>query len=242
VDPQELMDELCGRATGVCGGRAGSMNVVDLARGLIGCFGIVGGSIAAATGAALAFQQRGVDNVAVAFFGDGASNQAYFHECLNFAQVMKLPLVLACENNKYMEFTPIEEVTAGAITARPEAMGVPARSIDGNDVWTVREAAGEAIEHARRGDGPVFLEILTYRLVGHSRSDPGKYRKPGELDEWKLREPLVVARRRLSEHGVEQEKLDAIEAEVAEQMEQVKVRALEAPWPSPDEPATEFRA
>jgi len=242
VDPQKLMDELCGRATGVCGGRAGSMNAIDLSRGLIGSFGIVGGSIAAATGAALAFKQRELDNVAIAFFGDGTSNQGYFHECLNFAQVEQLPVVFVCENNLYMEFTPIETVTAGEITARPQAMEIPASTLDGNDVWTVREAAAEAITHARNGEGPVFLEMLTYRLVGHSRSDPGKYRKAGELDEWTLREPLVVARRKLAERGVEADAVAAIEAEVAELLEQVKHRAVEAPWPSLDDVVTEFKA
>jgi TPP-dependent pyruvate/acetoin dehydrogenase alpha subunit len=241
-DPQALLDELLGRSTGTCGGRAGSMNIIDLSVGLIGSFGIVGGSIGAATGAALAFKQRKEDRVAVAFFGDGATNQAYFFECLNFAQVERLPLVFVCENNLYMEFTPIEEVTAGEITARPRAFGVPAGSIDGNNVWTVREAAGEAIEHARNGKGPVFLEVLTYRLVGHSRSDPGRYRKPGELDEWKAREPLIVARRVLAEsHGVGEEDLRGAEEDVDRQMEEIVERALAAPWPSPDDPVSEFK-
>jgi TPP-dependent pyruvate/acetoin dehydrogenase alpha subunit len=241
-DPQALLDELLGRATGTCGGRAGSMNIIDLRVGLIGCFGIVGGSIGAATGAALAFKRRKLDNVAVAFFGDGATNQAYFFECLNFAQVERLPLVLVCENNLYMEFTPIEEVTAGEITARPRAFGVPAGTVDGNNVWTVRDAAGEAIEHARSGRGPVFLEVLTYRLVGHSRSDPGRYRKPGELDEWKTREPLVIARRQLVEaHGVSEDEVNGAEEEVSRLVEEMAERSLAAPWPDPDLPVTEFK-
>jgi acetoin:2,6-dichlorophenolindophenol oxidoreductase subunit alpha len=228
VDPQALMDELLGRATGVCGGRAGSMNVVDLQRGLLGCFGIVGGSVGAATGAGLALTRLGTDAVAVAFFGDGTSNQGYFAECLNLAQVECLPVVFVCENNLYMEFTPIEDVTAGAITARPQALGMPTKTLDGNDVWAVREAAGEAIARARRGRGPSFLETLTYRFVGHSRSDPGHYRKPGELEEWRKRDPLLVARARLDGH---EEELDGIDAEVIQELEQIVDGALAAPYP-----------
>jgi TPP-dependent pyruvate/acetoin dehydrogenase alpha subunit len=217
------------------------MNVVDLEHGLVGCFGIVGGSIGAATGVGLAFKQRGLDNVAVAFFGDGATNQGYFMECLNFTKVHELPVVFVCENNLYMEFTPIEEVTAGPILARPQAMELPARSVDGNDVWAVREAAGEAIEHAREGNGPAFLEVLTYRFVGHSRSDPGAYRKPGELEEWQKRDPLIIARRRLGEH-VDEGELDRIDEEVAAEVDEVTARALEAPWPSVHEPVPEFKS
>jgi len=178
LDPQRLLDELLGRETGICAGRAGSMNVVDLEHGLMGCFGIVGGSIAAATGAGLAL--RGTGNVAVAFFGDGATNQGYFFECLNFAKVMNLPVVYVCENNGYGEYTPFTAVTAGSIIARPLAMEIPSQTLDGNDLWVVRAAARQAVETARRGDGPSFIEALTYRFVGHSRSDPGKYRPEGE--------------------------------------------------------------
>src|SRR5581483_3684447 len=174
LEPQKLLDELLGRATGICGGRAGSMNVVDLEHGLIGCFGIVGGSIAAATGAALAF--RGTGKAAVAFFGDGAVNQAYFYECLNFAKVFALPALYVCENNVYGEYTRSSDVTGGTALARAEAMEIPAKVVDGNDLWAVRDAAGAALEQARSGGGPFFLEALTYRFVGHSRSDPGRYR------------------------------------------------------------------
>jgi acetoin:2,6-dichlorophenolindophenol oxidoreductase subunit alpha len=242
VDPQALLAELLGRETGVCRGRAGSMNVIDLEHGLVGCFGIVGGSIAAATGVALAFQRRGTANVAVAFFGEGTSNQAYFAECLNFAQVFGLPVVFVCENNRYMEFTPIEEVTAGEIRPRAETLGLWARTVDGMDVWAVREAAVEAVEHARSGQGPCFLETLTYRFVGHSRSDPGAYRKAGELDEMRQRDPLVVARARmLGAGGVESGQLDAVEARVTQRMHDITEAALAAPFPSPEPAATEYK-
>jgi TPP-dependent pyruvate/acetoin dehydrogenase alpha subunit len=240
LSPQALMDELLGRATGVCAGRAGSMNVVDLEHGLIGCFSIVGGSIAAATGAGLAL--RGSGNVAVAFFGDGAVNQAYFPECLNFAKVLSLPVVYVCENNRYGEFTPFEQVTAGAIRARPAAMEVASDSVDGNDVWVVRNAAREAVERVRSGEGPAFIEALTYRFVGHSRSDPGKYRPPGELDSWRQRDPLTLTRARLvDEYGAQAGALDALADEVTQQIEQVRERALAAPFPDPSSRAGEFK-
>jgi len=241
VSPQGLMDELFGRSTGLCGGRAGSMNVVDLSHGLIGCFGIVGGSIGAATGAALAEKRLKTGAIAVAFFGDGTSNQAYFHECLNWAQVERLPVLFVCENNLYMEFTPIEQVTAGAIGARPIAMGIHTQKVDGNDLWAVREAAAEAIAFARSGEGPAFLETLTYRFVGHSRSDPGRYRKPGELERWRERDPLSVARAGLQErYGIEAARCEEIDAEVAAELERIVERSLAAPYPDPAADGGEF--
>jgi TPP-dependent pyruvate/acetoin dehydrogenase alpha subunit len=239
VDPQGLLDELLGRATGVCGGRAGSMNVVDLEHRLIGCFGIIGGSIAAATGAGLALKRIG--GVAVAFFGDGTTNHGYFHECLNFAKVLRLPVVFVCENNLYGEFTPWEDVTAGQIRSRPEAMEIPAVTIDGNDVWAVQAAAREAVQGARSGDGPAFIEALTYRLVGHSRSDPGAYRKPGELDAWRERDPLRLARATLADrYGASPEQLDAVDADVEAEIELMVERGLAAPYPAPG-PVREFK-
>src|SRR5439155_3606851 len=222
----------------VCGGRAGSMNVVDLEHGLIGCFGIVGGSIAAATGAALAL--KGSGNVAVAFFGDGAINQAYFYECLNFAKVFALPALYVCENNVYGEYTRSEEVTAGTARARAEAMEVPITVVDGNDLWAVRNTAEAALEGVRGGAGPAFVEALTYRFVGHSRSDAGRYRPEGELDRWRERDPLVVARTRLIEEGLGAEELDALETDVVAELDAVEEAALAAPFPDPDAPATEF--
>jgi len=232
VEPQGLLDELLGRETGVCRGRAGSMNVVDLKHRLIGCFGIVGGSIAAATGAALALKRR--DGVAVAFFGDGATNHGYFHECLNFAKVLALPVLYVCENNLYGEFTPWEDVTAGQIRERAQTLQIPAATIDGNDVAVVRRAAGEAVSRARAGGGPEFIEALTYRFVGHSRSDPGKYRKPGELEAWRERDPLRRAREVLVEGlGASPDSVAQVEADVAAEIEEVTDRALAAPFPQP---------
>jgi acetoin:2,6-dichlorophenolindophenol oxidoreductase subunit alpha len=233
VDPQALLDEMLGRATGVCAGRSGSMNVVDLSHRLIGCFSIVGGSIGAATGAALSLRRS--EGVAVAFFGDGTVNQGYFPECLNFAKVMDLPVLYVCENNRYGEFTPFEEVTAGTILDRAAPLGIPAEQVDGMDVYAVRAAAEKAVARAREGEGPQFIETLTYRFVGHSRADPGKYRKPGELDEWQARDPLTVARGRLTgELGVDAEALDAIDSEVEALIAQIRAEGLAAPKPDPE--------
>jgi TPP-dependent pyruvate/acetoin dehydrogenase alpha subunit len=217
------------------------MNVIDRKAGLVGCYGIVGGAIAAATGAALS--ARGQDRVATAFFGDGSTNQAYFFECLNFAKVLELPLVLVCENNWYGEFTPMEKVTAGAdIARRAEPFDVPARVVDGNDLWAVVEAATEAVDRARAGGGPTLLECQTYRHYGHSKSDPGKYRPEGELERWKERDPLLVARRRLLDEGVEAEAVDAVEQATRAEMDAAVEAALAAPYPDPAVKATEFAA
>jgi acetoin:2,6-dichlorophenolindophenol oxidoreductase subunit alpha len=232
VDPQALLDEMLGRATGVNGGRAGSMNVNAPEHRLIGSFGIVGGSIAAATGAALALK-RTTGGIAVAYFGDGAMNQGYVFECLNFAQVQKLPVVFVCENNGYGEYTAFRDVTAGEIRARAEVMEVPAQTVDGMSVWTVRDAAARLIAHTRAGNGPVFLEALTYRYVGHSRSDPGAYRPEGELDEWRARDPIVLLRARLEREGADGSTLDGIEQEVREELDAMRERGLAAPFPSP---------
>ena len=231
VDPQKLLDEMLARETGINGGRAGSMNVTSPGDRLIGSFGIVGGSIAAATGAALALKKT-TGGVAVAYFGDGAMNQAYVFECLNFCQVLKLPLVFVCENNGYGEYTPFQAVTAGEIRARVEVMGVPAETIDGMSVWTVREAAAHALAHARAGKGPAFVEALTYRFVGHSRSDPGAYRPEGELDDCRTRDPITRLRAQLEAEGADAGHLDSLEQETADELERMRERGLAAPFPT----------
>jgi TPP-dependent pyruvate/acetoin dehydrogenase alpha subunit len=240
TDPERLVAEMLGRATGVCGGRAGSMNVVDLEHGMIGCFGIVGGSIAAATGAAMSARRTG--NVAVAFFGDGATNQAYFHECLNFAAAAGLPAVFVCENNFYGEFTPMQTVTAGKdIAGRAAAYGIPSAVIDGNDLWAVMEAAGVAVERARSGGGPTLLEMQTYRHYGHSKSDPATYRPKEEVERWLARDPLKLARERLLSLGVDEDEIAEIEADVRAGLDRAVEAALAAPYPAPaQDAATEF--
>jgi acetoin:2,6-dichlorophenolindophenol oxidoreductase subunit alpha len=240
TDPEALAAEMLGRASGVCGGRAGSMNVIDLEHGLVGCFGIVGGSIAAATGAALAAKRQG--RVAVAFFGDGAANQGYFHECLNFARVLDLPVVFVCENNLYGEFTPMAQVTAGAdIAGRGGAYDIPSSVVDGNDLWAVVDAARVAVDRARADGGPTLLECRTYRHFGHSKSDPAKYRPAEEVESWMARDPLKLARERLLGDGVTDDELATVEADVEAVMERAIEAARQAPFPDPGErPATEY--
>ncbi len=229
--PEGLLAELMGRATGVNGGRAGSMNVVDPEHGVLGSYGIVGGSIAAATGAALSL--KGSGSVAVAYFGDGATNQAYFFECLNLAKVLGLPVIFVCENNGYGEYTPFEAVTPGGIVPRAAAMELPTTEVDGMDVRAVRAAAGEIVSRVRAGEGPEFVEARTYRFVGHSRSDPGKYRPEGELDQWRTRDPLLVAATMLrDELGVADADIDGVARDVDGEIDRIEAAATAAPYPT----------
>jgi TPP-dependent pyruvate/acetoin dehydrogenase alpha subunit len=240
TSPEPLVAEMLGRASGVCGGRAGSMNVVDIEHGLIGCYGIVGGSIAAALGASLSAKRQG--RVAVAFFGDGAVNQAYFHECLNMAKVFLLPVVFVCENNFYGEFTAMASITAGAdIAGRARAYDMPSAVVDGNDLWAVYEAACEAVARARSGSGPTLLECQTYRHYGHSKSDPAPYRPKEEVEEWLARDPLKLARARLLHEGASEQQIDELEGEVSALIDRAVAAALAAPYPDPGRPgASEF--
>jgi acetoin:2,6-dichlorophenolindophenol oxidoreductase subunit alpha len=242
TEPGPLIAEMLGRATGVCGGRAGSMNVIDLEHGLVGCYGIVGGSIAAGLGAAFSARRQG--RVAAAFFGDGATNQGYFHECLNMAKVASLPLVAVCENNFYAEFTPLADATAGAnIARRAQAYDIPSVVVDGNDVWAVHAAATEAVARARSGGGPTLLECQTYRHYGHSKSDPAPYRPKEEVERWLERDPLKIARARLLEDGVGEGQITTVEAEIAAVMAEAVQSARDAAYPDPvTDAATEFRA
>jgi len=227
IDSYSLFAELMGRADGVCGGRAGTMNVASVQHGLVGCFGIVGGSIGAATGTALASQLRGDGGVSVAFFGDGAANQAYFHECLNWAAVRRLPVVYVCENNLYGEFTPMGRVTAGnGIASRAAAYGMPSSIVDGNDVLAVYAATHEAVLYAREGQGPTLLECMTYRHKGHSRGDPGTYRPKEELAAWLERDPLPRQAERIGRELAEQ-----IDGQVRCEVDEARERAVAAPMP-----------
>jgi TPP-dependent pyruvate/acetoin dehydrogenase alpha subunit len=238
IGTQEMLDELLGRATGINGGRAGSMNITSLRHRYLGSYGIVGGSIAAATGAALAVGRQG--GVAVAYFGEGATNQAYFFECLNFAHVLNLPLVFVCENNLYMEYSRSSEFSGGSILDRAASLGVASEAIDGMRVWEVRDAASRAVERAREGGGPMLLEASTYRFVGHSRSDPAKYRPDGELEEWLERDPLLLCRARLESSGMAAAAIDRIDAEVSAELAEAEKAGLAAPWPDPASRPPEF--
>jgi pyruvate dehydrogenase E1 component alpha subunit len=181
--------------------------------------------------------------VAVAFFGDGAVNQAYFHECLNMARVLALPAVFVCENNLYGEFTPMATVTAGAdIAGRSRAYDLPSAVVDGNDLWAVHAAATEAVRRARDGGGPTLLECRTYRHYGHSKSDPATYRPPEEVEHWLARDPLHLARRRLLLDGVAEADIESAEAATETLIEEAIQAALAAPYPDPaQDAATEYR-
>ncbi|HEV7943086.1 MAG TPA: thiamine pyrophosphate-dependent dehydrogenase E1 component subunit alpha [Solirubrobacteraceae bacterium] len=243
ISAEALAAELMGRTTGIDGGRGGSMNVIDLERGLVGCFGIVGGSIGAAIGAAISAKRHG--GVAVAFFGDGATNQAYFHECLNFAVVRCLPAIFVCENNLYGEFTPMERVTASDdIAARAAAYYMPSRKVDGNAIADVVDAAEEAVRHAREQGGPAFLECLTYRQLGHSKSDPATYRPTEERDAWLARDPIELEKARLRDVlGVDAVQIAGVEADVARELAEAIEAALAAPVATPENDcATEYAA
>lgn len=230
VEARGLMAEMTGRATGTCGGRSGSMNVIDIEHRLVGCFGIVGGSIAAATGVALALKRKGIDAAAVAFFGDGATNQGYFLESLNLAAVLGLPVLFVCENNQYAEYTPMRAGTAGGILPRAASFGFPVRQVDGNDVWAVREAAQAMLAAVRRDRRPAFLLAETYRFSGHGRGDPIEYRPAGEFEAWKLRDPIAVVRARLVAAGRSAE-AERAEEEVAAEIAEVSEAATTDPWP-----------
>jgi acetoin:2,6-dichlorophenolindophenol oxidoreductase subunit alpha len=237
TDATALMAELLGRETGTNGGRGGSMNIIDVEHGLIGCFGIVGGSIAAATGAGLAAQLSGDGSVAVGFFGDGATNQAYFHECLNLAAVRALPVIYVCENNLYGEWTAMERVTAGSdIASRAAAYAMPGAVVDGNDVLAVREAAREAVARARAGNGPTLLECRTYRHKGHSKVDPGTYRPKDEVEAWVARDPIPRLAALMDDDEVER-----LHDEAEEELDAVLAAARAASFPDPEQAATPFK-
>lgn len=229
-----LMAELLGRETGVCGGKGGSMHLTDVAHHAMGSYAIVGAHIPIAAGAAWAAQERGTGQVVVCFFGDGATNIGAFHEGLNLAAVWRLPVVFVCENNLYMEYTAIADVTAVANPAadRASAYGLPGITVDGNDPDAVYVVAVTALARARRGEGPSLIEAKTYRHGGHSRADPGKYRPEEEIQRWMLKDPLPNYRARLLSLGVPEEELRAAEAAASEAVEQATAFARNAPAPS----------
>jgi len=233
----KMMAELCGRATGYCKGRGGSMHIADVERGNLGATGIVGGNIPVATGAALSMKMQNMDRVVLCFFGDGASNTGNFHESLNIASVWKLPVVYIVENNLYGMSVPFEKASARSnIADRACAYNIPGRVVDGMDVLAVRDAVKEAVGRARRGDGPTLLECKTYRWFGHSRSDPRKYRTKEEEKAWRERDPIATLARRMIEAGVAtEEEIQAIEEGAQHAIETATEFALNSPFPSPSE-------
>lgn len=229
-----LMAELMGRAGGMMGGKGGSMHLTSVEHGALGSYAIVGAHLPIAVGAAWSAQVRGTSQVAVCFFGDGATNIGAFHEALNLAVVWRLPVVFVCENNQYMEYTPIQSVTAVQHPAadRAGSYGLERILIDGNDIDVVHATALACLELARAGGGPSLIEAETYRHGGHSRADPGTYRPPDEIEAWMARDPVATYRARLLSEGVEEAVLVAIEAETHADIEAAITEAAAMPWPS----------
>ena len=226
------MAEILGKAEGLCRGKGGSMHLTDLSVGALGSFAVVGAHLPFSAGAALAAQYLGTGAVSMPFFGDGATNIGVFHEALNLAAVWKLPVVFVCENNLYGEYSPLSRTTPlERLADRAAAYAMSSARIDGNDVLGVREAVKEAVERARQGDGPTLIEALTYRQSGHSRSDPGAYRPPGELERWLERDPIVLFERVLASRGIAPEEIEGVRAAAEAAVREATARALD--WSDP---------
>jgi TPP-dependent pyruvate/acetoin dehydrogenase alpha subunit len=242
--PAECLAELMSKASGLCAAKGGSMHLTKASAGMLGCYAIVGAHLPIAAGAAWSAKIRGSGQVSVAFFGDGATNIGAFHEALNIAAVWALPVLFICENNLYMEYTPIGSVTAVANPAADRAPGysIPAEVIDGNDVLAVAEAVTRAVGRARNGGGPTVLEAQTYRHFGHSRTDPATYRPQAEVDSWLKRDPLIVARTRLAELGVPAASADEADERAAREVAEAVDAAKAAPYPDPAEALTDLWA
>ncbi len=231
-DPERTFAEILGRQNGLCGGRGGSMHLVDAANGVLGATGVVAGNLALAAGAAWAAQAQGKDNISVAFFGDGATGAGAFHETLNLAALWHLPVLFVCENNGYAEFTSREEHSnVKHVSSFAAPYDIATKTIDGNDLPTVYAAAGLAIETLRKGGGPYLLECMTFRMAGHYVGDSQQYRSKEELAEVREKCPIERLKRRLIERGVKPEELDAIADGIKHEVLGAVERALAGPRP-----------
>ena len=233
--PDAVLAELLGRAGGICQGKGGSMHITSVEHGYYGSYAIVGAHLPIACGLAWAAKIRRSGQVAVCFFGDGTTNIGAFHEAVNLAAVWRLPVVFVCENNWYMEYTPIADVIPVALPAadRAAAYGLDPIVVDGNDVMAVRQVAAEAVEAARSGQGPSLIEAQTYRLKGHSAADGGAYRPAEEVARWRERDPLLRTRASLLRAGTAAEKLDEIDARIQAEMAGLARQVLARPAPDP---------
>jgi acetoin:2,6-dichlorophenolindophenol oxidoreductase subunit alpha len=238
-----LLAEILGRATGYCKGKGGALHIAAFDKGLIGTQGIVGAGVPLATGAALSAKVRKTGGVAVAFLGDGATNQGSFHESLNMASNWKLPVVYVVENNGWGEFTPTEFVIPVAdIATRAGSYAMASAIADGMDYFDVAGKTAEAVARARAGHGPTLLECKTYRFQGHFVGDPMPYRNQAEVERWKQRDPLQHFERRATEAGVQAAELRAIDAAVAEQIAAAVAAAEAAPMPVVSQVTTDVYA
>ena len=244
ASPEACLAELMSKATGLCKAKGGSMHLTIAERNMLGSYAIVGSHLPMAVGAAWSATLRGTGQVAVAFFGDGATNIGAFHEALNLAAVWRLPVLFVCENNLYMEYTPIGDVTAVANPAadRAPAYNIPAEVIDGNDVLAVYNAVSRAAARARDGGGPTMLEARTYRHYGHSRTDPAKYRPAEEVAQWLARDPLTVSRNHLSARGLSEVDIAAAEERASASVADAVAAAKSAPDADPAEAFTDVWA
>jgi len=236
VPVEKVLGELMQRDNGLMRGKGGSMHLTSTEHGVMGSYAIIGAHLPIACGAALRAQYKGEGDVSVCFFGDGTTNIGAFHEALNFAAIWKLPVVFVCENNLYMEYTPIGEVTAVEHPAadRAAAYGLERIVIDGNDADIVYRIASGAYARARAGEGPSLIECMTYRHSGHSRADPAKYRPEGELEKWKARDPIKIYRERLKQFGISDDVMDKIDRQVKQVIEDATAACKAAPMPSAD--------
>jgi acetoin:2,6-dichlorophenolindophenol oxidoreductase subunit alpha len=228
------MGELLGRANGLLHGKGGSMHLTSVEHHAMGSYAIVGAHLPIAAGAAWSAQARGSGQVAVCFFGDGTTNIGAFHEALNIAAVWRLPVVFVCENNLYMEYTPIGSVTAVRNPAadRARAYGLEPILVDGNDADAMFDVASRTLARARAGEGPSLVEAVTYRRGGHSRADPAQYRPKAEVEQWYGRDPVALYRQRLLQAGVAEDRLSAIETETAAAIDRATEEARSAPPPA----------
>ena len=237
VTIQSMMDELFGKVTGCCKGKGGSMHIGDMDKGMIPAVAIVGGNIPVATGAALAFKMRGEKRVAVSFMGDGATNEGAFHEGVNMGAIWNLPVIYVVENNLYGASTPVGMVVkTEKISDRAFIYGIPGGTVNGNDPLAVYEATKEAVDRARSGMGPTLLELMTYRITGHSRRDPALYQPKEERQLAKDNEPIGRFRKYLMDNDLaEESELDQIDAQIEEEIEKAVDQAQQAPDPKPED-------
>ncbi|MBL3687425.1 thiamine pyrophosphate-dependent dehydrogenase E1 component subunit alpha [Leucobacter zeae] len=236
ADPARMYAELFARTTGYNRGKGGSLHMIDSELGFLGANGIVGGGIPLATGAALQLKRTGSDGLAVSFFGDGASNEGAFHESLNLAALWKLPVLFVCENNLYGEFTrQSDHQLVEHVADRADGYGMVGVVVDGNDVEAVAEAAREAADRARAGEGPTLIETKTYRHRGHFEGDMAKYRPQEEVEHWMGRDPIDLFVAALADSGVGEDRVAEVRASVEEELDAAAAWAEEQPHPDPSE-------
>lgn len=236
LDLDRMAAELLGKATGYCHGKGGSMHIADVGAGMLGANGIVGGSMGIACGAAYSFKRRAEDRVAVCFFGDGAVQEGIFNETLNIAAIWNLPIVFVCENNQYaMSLSVKEGFATETISERAAGYGMPGQTVDGMDPEKVYEVADTAVSRARKGEGPSLIEAVTYRYLGHSKSDANRYRTREEIDQWRESDPISLFAGNLqSKSLLDEGELQTLERQCRERIEQAFEKAGSEPEPEPE--------